>query len=82
MKRRTRYVLVLVLAAVLVNLPLVHSTWTDRKVEQDGVDVQATVTEHRIVGGQHLLSFRFPESVDPDHRAWQDRKSTRLNSSH
>ena len=35
MKRRTRYVLVLVLAVFLVNLPLVHSGWTDRKVEQE-----------------------------------------------
>ena len=71
MKRRTRYVLVLVLAAVLVNLPLLHSSWTDRKIEQDGVDVTATVSEHRTVGGQHLVSFKLPESVDPDQRTWQ-----------
>jgi len=71
MKRRTRYVLVLVLAAVLVNLPLLHSTWTDQRVERSGVDVQATVVDHRTVGGQHLLSFTFPESVDPDQSTWQ-----------
>ena len=47
MKRRTRYLLVLVLAAVLVNLPLLHSTWTDQRVERSGVDVHATVVEHR-----------------------------------
>jgi hypothetical protein len=70
-KRRTRYVLVLVLAAALVNLPLLHSTWTDQRVERNGVDVHATVLEHKTVGGQHLLSFRFPESVDPDQRSWQ-----------
>lgn len=71
MKRRTRYVLVLVLAVVLVNLPLLHSTWTDQRVERSGIDVQATVVDHRTVGGQHLLSFTFPESVDPDQRSWQ-----------
>jgi hypothetical protein len=71
MKRRTRYVLVLVLAAVLVNLPLLHSTWTDQRVERSGIDVSATVTDHRTVGGQHLLSFTFPESVDPDQQTWQ-----------
>jgi len=70
-KRRTRYLLVLVLAAVLINLPLLHSTWTDQRVERNGIDVHATVLEHRTVGGQHLLSFRFPESVDPDQRSWQ-----------
>jgi len=69
--RRTRYVLVLVLAALLVNLPLLHSSWTDRKVEQDGVEVQATVTGHQTTGGQHLLSFQLPESIDPDQRTWQ-----------
>lgn len=71
MKRRTRYVLVLVLAAMLVNLPLLHSTWTDQRVERSGIDVSATVVDHRTVGGQHLLSFTFPESVDPDQQTWQ-----------
>ena len=71
MKRRTRYVLVLVLGALLINLPLLHSAWTDQRVERNGVDVHATVLEHRTVGGQHLLSFRFPESVDPDQGTWQ-----------
>jgi hypothetical protein len=70
-KRRTRYVLVLVLAAMLVNLPLVHSTWTDRRVDRSGVDVHATVVDHRTVGGQHLVTFRFPVTIDPDKRTWQ-----------
>ncbi|GAA4704778.1 hypothetical protein [Nocardioides conyzicola] len=71
MKRRTRYVLVLVVAAFLVNLPLLHSSWTDRKVDRSGVDVYATVVDHRTVGGQHLVSFTFPRSIDPDQRTWQ-----------
>ena len=71
MKRRTRYVLVFVLAVFLVNLPLVHSGWTDRKIERSGVDVHATVVDHRTVGGQHLVSFTFPAAIDPDQRTWQ-----------
>lgn len=70
MKRRTRYVLVLVLAAVLVNLPLLHATWTDLRVDRSGVEVGATVVDHRTAGGQHLLTFRFPEDIDPDQRTW------------
>ncbi|MBB3045550.1 hypothetical protein [Nocardioides soli] len=70
MKRRTRYVLVLVLAAVLVNLPLLHATWTDLRVDRSGVEVEATVVDHRTAGGQHLLTFRFPEDIDPDQRTW------------
>lgn len=71
MKRRTRYILVLVLAAALVNLPLLHSTFTDQRVQRSGVDVPTTVVGHRTVGGQHLVSFTFPESIDPDQRTWQ-----------
>ncbi|QWF22418.1 hypothetical protein KM427_01300 [Nocardioides sp. LMS-CY] len=70
MKRRTRYVLVLVLAAVLVNLPLLHATWTDLRVDRSGVEVGATVVDHRTAGEQHLLTFRFPEDIDPDQRTW------------
>lgn len=70
MKRRTRYVLALVLAAVLVNLPLLHATWTGLRVDRSGVEVEATVVDHRTAGGQHLLTFRFPEDVDPDQRTW------------
>lgn len=70
MKRRTRYVLALVLAAVLVNLPLLHATWTDLRVDRSGVEVEATVVDHRTAGGQHLLTFRFPEDIDPDQRTW------------
>lgn len=70
-RRRTRHLVVLVLAAALVNLPLLHSSWTDRRVERSGVDVQATVVDHATVGDQHLLTFRFPESLDPEQRSWQ-----------
>jgi hypothetical protein len=70
-KRRTRYILVLVLAAVLINLPLLHSTYTNQRVQRSGTDVQTTVVGHRTAGGQHLVSFTFPTSVDPDQRTWQ-----------
>lgn len=69
-KRRTRYALVVLLAAVLVNLPLLHGTWTDVRVDRSGVDVTATVTDHRTVGGQHLVTFRFPDDVDTEDRTW------------
>ena len=70
MKRRSRHLLVLVPAAVLINLPLLHGTWTDVRVDRSGVDVTATVVDHRAADGQHLLSFRLPAKVDPDGRTW------------
>ena len=57
----------LLLLAVVINLPLAHSTWTDAKVERSGEDVSATVVEH---GDSDWLSFRFPADVDPDQRTW------------
>ena len=67
---RVRLALVVLLAAFLVNVPLVHSTWTDHRVASQGVHVQATVVDHSSEGGDHFVSFRFPRSVDADQRTW------------
>lgn len=64
---RRRSAFLLLLLAVVVNLPLAHSTWTDAKVERSGVEVAATVVDHRDPG---WLSFTFPTTVDPGHRTW------------
>jgi len=59
------------LLAFLVNLPLLHSTWVDRRVESSGTDVTATVVNDRVVPGEeYWVSFTFPEEVDPDQRTW------------
>jgi hypothetical protein len=57
--------LVIVLAVVLVNLPAVHQAWTDRRIDADGRDVEATVLEARTIQGRHLVDYRLPEDVDP-----------------
>lgn len=64
---RRRSAFVLLLLAVVVNLPLVHSTWTGAKVERSGEDVTAAVVDHQA---PDWLSFRFAEEVDPDQRTW------------
>ena len=61
--------LLLLFLAIVVNLPLLHSTWTDSRVENNGVDVTATVTDSSAANG-HWLSFQFPEDVDPDQKTW------------
>ena len=70
MTRSVRSWLLLLLLAVVVNLPLVHSTWTDARVEGSGTDVTAQVTGNRQTGAQHLLSFTFSEEIDPEQRTW------------
>ena len=64
---RRRSALLLLLLAVVINLPLVHSTWTDAKVERSGTDVGATVVDHR---DPDWVSFTFPDDVDPQQRTW------------
>ena len=59
---------------VLVNLPVVHSTWTRSSVERSGVEVAAVVTEARNLGSAETpswwLSYRLPEAIDPEQASW------------
>ena len=67
---RVRTWLVLLLLVFVVNLPLVHSTWTDSRVQRSGVDVTATVTDEQVAGSVHRISFTFPEDIDPEQQTW------------
>lgn len=70
---RSSWVLIAVVIA-LVNLPLVHSTWTRSSVERSGVEVVADVTEARNLGSAETpswwLSYRLPEAIDPEQAIW------------
>ena len=66
--KRNSLLLVLFLA-VVVNLPLLHSTWTDSRVQSNGVDVTAAVTDASSTDG-NWLSFQYAEDVDPDQQTW------------
>ena len=77
MRSRRKALLLLALVFVVVNLPLVHSTWTRSRVERSGIDVVATVTGTRAVtSGEetgYLVEFRLPEDIDPDQQPWTAR---------
>jgi hypothetical protein len=67
--RRT-WLLLLLLVAV-VNLPLLHSTWTERRVERSDIVVTATEVQARATdSGEHWVAFRFPDAVDPEQQTW------------
>lgn len=71
-RSRRRGALLVILLAVVINLPVAHSAWTDQRVEASGTDVTATVVDDRVVGGEeYWLSFTFPTDVDPDQQTWQ-----------
>lgn len=68
-------VAVLLLLAVVVNLPLVHQAWQHRQLDRDGRDVVAAVTAAEVLRPDsadpvHVVRFRLPEDVDPSGQTW------------
>ena len=61
------------MAVFLVNLPFVHQAWTDRQVAQSGREVAATVVATRTAGGNYLVDYRLPSSVDPARTRYSAR---------
>jgi hypothetical protein len=72
LSRRAKSLLLLVLVAVLVNLPAAHSTWTSWRVDREGVDVSAVVTDTEKVAGDdaYLVEFQMPAEIDPGEQLW------------
>lgn len=74
MKSRRGGLLLLVLLALVINLPVGHGIWTNRQLDRDGVDVSATVVDHGTMppkdDPKYFVDFRFPESIDPEGREW------------
>lgn len=70
---RSSWVLIAVVIA-LVNLPVVHSTWTRSSVERSGVEVLAEVTDNKNLGTaaepSWWLSYQLPREVDPKRATW------------
>lgn len=68
-------VALLLLLAVVVNLPLLHQAWQHRQLDRDGLDVTAEVTDTDVLRPDsadpvYVLRFRLPESVDPSGQTW------------
>lgn len=74
MSRRTLRILLIAFLASVINLPLLHSTWTDWRVERSGIDVTAAVTETETLGDaddpSYWVVFEYDEDVDPDQELW------------
>ena len=77
---RLRSVLLVGLVVVMINLPFVHSSWQDHRIDADGVDVTATVTDTDEDGGSYFVTFRVDESADQPafggHRPGRARRPT------
>lgn len=64
-----RWLLVVALLA-LVNVPVVASLATDRRIATEGVATTAEVTDAGQEGDRYALLLRFDAEVDPARRAW------------
>lgn len=71
--RRSALVLV-VFAAVVINLPMAHSAWYAWRLDRDGVQTEATVVDTQRVppdgDGKYVVEFRFDRVLDPGQRVW------------
>jgi hypothetical protein len=74
MSARIRTLLILVLLAVVINLPIAHGAWTDSQLDHDGIDVTATVVDHGTLPPEddpkYFLDFTYPEEIDPEGGQW------------
>jgi hypothetical protein len=71
---RPKAVLLVVLVAVLINLPAASGAWTRWQVDRSGRDVTARVTDHvvRPPADQpdYFVAFVFDEEIDPRRQTW------------
>lgn len=74
MRSRRGGILLLIVLALVINLPVLHGAWTAWQLDRDGVDVTAEVSDDEIVGPEgeraYLVSFTYPADLDPEQRTW------------
>lgn len=68
-------VFLVVLAALVINLPLAHGAYYGWRLDRDGVDTRAVVVDTRLVpedaeDPEHVVEFRFDRDLDPEQRTW------------
>ncbi|WP_028650790.1 hypothetical protein [Nocardioides halotolerans] len=66
MTGRLKNVLLVGLVVVMVNLPFVHSTWQQHRLDRDGTDVAATLTSHEQRGERNVVGFEVRDADRPD----------------
>jgi hypothetical protein len=61
---RLRNVLLVGLVVVMINLPFLHGTWQAHRLQTDGVDVTAAVTDHDRDGDKMFVTFQVADTGD------------------
>lgn len=82
-----RRLLLILLVAVVVNVPWAHQRWSEHRLDTRGQDVEARVVASGEVNGRYFLDFTFARSVDPererfgarvDEQTWQRARETKV----
>ena len=68
-----RRVAIILVALFLVNLPFVHETLNDRKIDGSGREVEATVLKTGTISGRRFVDYRLPRSLDPSGATFSGR---------
>ncbi|MEJ7833562.1 MAG: hypothetical protein WKF79_11645 [Nocardioides sp.] len=74
MSSRRRFLLLIAFLAVVINLPILHGSWTQSRIDRNGIEVDATVTDTATLpprsDPKYALEFTLPSDVDPEQREW------------
>lgn len=66
--------LLLVIGAVVINLPVAHSGYYGWRLDGDGVETSAVVTDTQELPPEddptYAVEFRFDSDIDPEQRKW------------
>lgn len=82
-----RRLLLILLVAVVVNVPWAHQRWSEHQLDARGKDVEAKVVASGEANGRYFLDFTFARSVDPererfgarvDEQTWQRARASEV----
>lgn len=71
MTRTHRRILLILVAVLVINLPVVFTIWTRHQLDTKGVEVTATVVKADLRDNRRWVEFVFDKSIDPEQHPWQ-----------
>ncbi len=76
-RRRRRGAILIAVLVLVINLPILHSTWLAWRVDRSGTDLTVDLVNHDVLtpedDRQYWVGFRFPEEIDSDQTLWTAR---------
>lgn len=74
MNNRRGSAIVLLLMTAVINLPILHSTWTQWRIDRNGIEMVATVTGDFVISPdadpRYFVEFQYDPEFDPEQILW------------